>query len=147
MKLPKRKDFIIGNIVRSNDSKTGKVIGDQVFINQWWCPILWDKEEDPDFCKSGCLELINKPKEIKGYYAICTYNDFEDTCDPYFLIVLKSYWDEHRCLDGRHISNKINLSSRFDEIEESNFMFDGPIKEGRDELESIGFVENLELLP
>jgi len=35
----------------------GTVIGAQVLLGQWWCPVLWDGEEDPDWNKSAGLEL------------------------------------------------------------------------------------------
>jgi len=36
----------------------GTVIGAQVLLGQWWCPVLWDGEEDPDWNKSAGLELV-----------------------------------------------------------------------------------------
>ena len=39
-----------------NDSgKRGRVIGYEVFFGQWWCPVLWDGDEDPEFYKSEGL--------------------------------------------------------------------------------------------
>lgn len=35
----------------------GTVIGAQVLLGQWWCPVLWDGEDDPDWNKSAGLEL------------------------------------------------------------------------------------------
>ncbi len=40
--------------------RCGSVIGDEVHVGQWWCPVLWDDAEDPDFSKSSCLELLGE---------------------------------------------------------------------------------------
>jgi len=37
--------------------RKGTVLGEQIFLGQWWCPILWEDEEDPDFHKSTGLEI------------------------------------------------------------------------------------------
>ena len=37
--------------------RLGTVVGAQVRLGQWWCPVLWDDEEDPDWHKSAALEL------------------------------------------------------------------------------------------
>ncbi len=55
--------FEIGCRVRPADGcdgagRCGSVIGDEVHVDQWWCPVLWDDEEDPDFSKSSCLEPL-----------------------------------------------------------------------------------------
>lgn len=40
--------------------RCGSVVGDEVFAGQWWCPVLWDDAEDPDFHKSGCMEPLGE---------------------------------------------------------------------------------------
>jgi hypothetical protein len=40
-----------------NAGQLGTVVGAQIHLGQWWCPVLWDDEEDPDWCKSSGLEL------------------------------------------------------------------------------------------
>ena len=37
--------------------KEGIVVGSSVFLHQWWTPVLWVNEEDPDFFKQSGLEL------------------------------------------------------------------------------------------
>ncbi len=47
---------------------TGEVLGEDVFVEQYWTPVLWDDAEDPDFCKTFCLEeesSIIKPSDKK----------------------------------------------------------------------------------
>ncbi len=36
--------------------KRGVVIGDDVHLGQWWTPVLWDNEDDPDWHKSAGLD-------------------------------------------------------------------------------------------
>lgn len=36
----------------------GTVVGAQIFVGQWWCPVLWDGQCHPDWCKSVALELV-----------------------------------------------------------------------------------------
>lgn len=38
--------------------RCGTVAGAEVLAGQWWCPVLWDDAEDPDFHKSSCLEPL-----------------------------------------------------------------------------------------
>jgi len=38
--------------------RCGTVVGNETFVGQWWCPVLLDGDEDPDFNKSSCLELL-----------------------------------------------------------------------------------------
>jgi len=38
--------------------RCGSVVGNEVFIGQWWCPVLWDDAEDPGFYKSSCMEPL-----------------------------------------------------------------------------------------
>ena len=37
--------------------RIGTVLGDPVFVQQEWVPVLWDDEEDPDFHKMAGLEI------------------------------------------------------------------------------------------
>lgn len=43
--------------------RLGTVVGAQIRADQWWCPVLWDDEEDPDFYKSGTLEVVGNEAE------------------------------------------------------------------------------------
>ena len=38
--------------------REGRMIGDQVYVEQWWTPVKWDDEDDPDFHKSAGLSII-----------------------------------------------------------------------------------------
>jgi len=40
--------------------KEGDVLGDNIFVKQWWTPIKWDDEEDPDFIKTLALDFKKK---------------------------------------------------------------------------------------
>lgn len=57
--------FEIGVRVRTADGcdgagRCGSVISDEVHVDQWWCPVLWDDAEDPDFVKSSCLAPLGE---------------------------------------------------------------------------------------
>lgn len=39
--------------------KCGTVLGDSIYVKQFWSPVLWDEDEDPTFCKETCLEFID----------------------------------------------------------------------------------------
>jgi hypothetical protein len=39
-----------------DSGRRGVALGNNIFCEQWWTPILWDGEEDPDFCKTDGLE-------------------------------------------------------------------------------------------
>ena len=41
------------------EGKQGKVLGKNIFVEQYWTPVLWDNEEDPDFCKTDALEIVS----------------------------------------------------------------------------------------
>lgn len=45
--------------------REGKVLADNVWVEQWWTPVLWDNEEDPCFFKTQGLELLSK-REAKN---------------------------------------------------------------------------------
>lgn len=64
-----------------NDGRKGSVVGCPVFIEQWWIPILWDDEEDPDFHKDA--GLILRPKEPKALWEHLS-NLMEDTISDGF---------------------------------------------------------------
>jgi len=40
--------------------KTGICLGKRVFIEQWWVPVKWDDEDDPDFFKQSGVEVYNE---------------------------------------------------------------------------------------
>jgi len=35
----------------------GEVLCAAVYVSQWWVPVLWDGEEDPDWFKAAGLEI------------------------------------------------------------------------------------------
>ncbi len=41
--------------------KMGTVLGEAIFVKQFWTPVLWDGEEDPDFVKTAGIELLKNP--------------------------------------------------------------------------------------
>ena len=46
--------------------RLGTVVGAQIRLGQWWCPVLWDDEEDPDWHKSAALELAGDEEPAKA---------------------------------------------------------------------------------
>ncbi len=38
--------------------KVGTCLGNPVFVNQEWIPVLWDDEEDPEFFKLAGVERL-----------------------------------------------------------------------------------------
>lgn len=46
-----------------NAGRTGTVIGRSVKRGQWWSPVIWDDEEDPDWHKTVGLEALPPSKE------------------------------------------------------------------------------------
>ena len=46
--------------------KTGVILAEPVFVNQYWTPVLWDDEEDPDFCKTAALDFVKPHQRLKG---------------------------------------------------------------------------------
>lgn len=40
--------------------REGTIIGESVFVEQSWTPVLWDDEEDPEFFKTGALQIIEE---------------------------------------------------------------------------------------
>jgi hypothetical protein len=40
--------------------RLGKQLGEPVFVQQWWTPVLWDDEEDPTFHKTAGLEEVTE---------------------------------------------------------------------------------------
>ena len=38
--------------------KTGIKLAPDIYVLQWWTPILWDDAADPDFVKSDGIEMI-----------------------------------------------------------------------------------------
>lgn len=40
--------------------KEGFIIGEEALIGQYWTPVLWDGDDDPDWHKSAGLERIVK---------------------------------------------------------------------------------------
>lgn len=43
---------------------TGRVLGRDVFVEQYWTPILWDGDEDPSFFKTAGIEVFtDTPKK------------------------------------------------------------------------------------
>ncbi len=59
-----REDFRYGEeiIVKSgwlDAGHKGTVIGPSVLVGQWWVPVLWYNEEDPDWIKFSAVESTN----------------------------------------------------------------------------------------
>lgn len=48
-------DMPDGNMPIGTPSVRGIVLGEPVFCEQWWIPVLWEDEDDPGFFKSSCL--------------------------------------------------------------------------------------------
>jgi len=40
--------------------KLGTIIGDDVFIEQWWTPVKMDDEDDPNWHKTAGLEYLKE---------------------------------------------------------------------------------------
>ena len=38
----------------------GVCLGEPVFVGQWWLPVKWDNEDDPDFFKITGLEIMQE---------------------------------------------------------------------------------------
>lgn len=38
--------------------KLGIQVGEPVFVQQWWVPVIWDDEEDPEFHKEAGLDGV-----------------------------------------------------------------------------------------
>lgn len=50
-------------------NRLGIVLGPDVFVEQFWTPILWSDKQDPTFCKASTLlkakNQENKPEPMK----------------------------------------------------------------------------------
>lgn len=44
--------------------REGIVVGRQFFSGQWWCPIVWPDEDDPDLHKSAGLKRITRQVKV-----------------------------------------------------------------------------------
>ena len=42
----------------SEFGKVGTCLGNTVFVEQEWIPVLWDNEDDPDFFKLAGIERL-----------------------------------------------------------------------------------------
>jgi len=63
---PANSALAVGARIRIPDGvhgagRMGKVVGQQMFVGQWWCPVLWDGDDDPECHKSSCLEAAGPP--------------------------------------------------------------------------------------
>lgn len=38
--------------------RTGMTLGPDVMVEQWWTPVKWDDEDDPDWFKTAGLEIV-----------------------------------------------------------------------------------------
>ena len=47
-----------------DEGKSGVVLGDSVWVEQFWTPVLWDGEEDPDFVKTAGIDI--EEGEVEG---------------------------------------------------------------------------------
>jgi hypothetical protein len=50
-----------GRIV-GRHTRTVRSLGHGVFVEQWWCLVLWDGDDDPEFHKSAGLVLIESKR-------------------------------------------------------------------------------------
>lgn len=44
--------------------RIGRVLGNAVMVQQWWTPVLWEDEDDPNFFKTAGLEDYVKPRGL-----------------------------------------------------------------------------------
>ena len=51
------RDWPRGEKPREPSTIVGTALGEPVVVEQEWLPVLWDDDEDPTFCKLGCLRL------------------------------------------------------------------------------------------
>jgi len=52
------KERLMNAIVKKGWDRAGQtclVLGSNVFVEQWWTPVKWPDEEDPDFYKFAAL--------------------------------------------------------------------------------------------
>jgi len=46
--------------------RKGTVLGNPIFHEQDWLPVLWDGESDPDFIKMRAVEVLDSDNESDG---------------------------------------------------------------------------------
>ena len=74
MTTPANPDLVVGARIRIPDGahgagRMGKVVGQQMLVEQWWCPVLWDGDDDPECHKSSCLEVAAPPGRLLAVNA------------------------------------------------------------------------------
>jgi len=59
-KAPEKKKVRIKQGWSANwlGGRTGETLGPDVMVEQWWTPVKWDDEDDPDWFKTAGLEVI-----------------------------------------------------------------------------------------
>lgn len=45
-----------------NAGRIGKKLGESILIEQWWTPVLWEGDEDPDWHKAAALTIVDPDK-------------------------------------------------------------------------------------
>ena len=83
----------------------GTVLGETVYVEQFWVPVKWDDEEDPTFCKEAGLELHVAPA-IKKPIMITK----DDQGIMRKLAVQQGYVPKTCLLDGFYIMAMINTA-------------------------------------
>jgi hypothetical protein len=70
--------MILPNYVRvrkgwSRAGERARVLGHPVFVEQWWVPVLFDGEEDPDFHKAAAFEEFDCLVNPHGGWVDCPH--------------------------------------------------------------------------
>ncbi len=84
------------------------------------------------------LETMLHPNDM--YYMIGAKEDQEDD-GIYFLLVEKNFWEKNHYISDQHISHRLSLDDRFDEVMESTFEFEGESSEGEVILQKLGYTK------
>lgn len=90
---------------------------------------------------------VTDPFRHHETYYFCLIDDTEEDYYEHFCVVLKSFWDENKCLDDRHIAKEIALPDCFIEVSESIFDCMEEVSKGRERLLGLGLEENNDLQP
>ena len=54
------EDMPDGNLPIGTPFIRGIVLGETVFVQQFWTPLLWEDRDDPEFFKTSCLAFAPK---------------------------------------------------------------------------------------
>lgn len=132
-------DRFLEPMVRNEAANQGII---ELVENNTYIPDLSDDDDGCAQCSCDC----GKSSNPQDYYFMMG-SDPNTKPNDFFIVVPKNYWDDNqinRCEEDFPVYEVLK-NNKFNQVQENKFEYNGSLKDGRDTLIALGFVENLDM--